>query len=435
MNIRKFILIISSCLLIIGLIGCGNDESTSGKKAKQVVIHFSWWGDTTRNKVYNSIIKKFEKEHPNIIVKGQSGNWSDYWDKLTTQMAGGNAPDIISMHPDYVSDYARRNGLLDLDKYVDSGVLNLDDFTESVRDSGKIDEKLYMVSQGVSLGGQMYNTALFDQLGVDYPNMNWTWDDFVQKATDITEALKSKGQSKGHWGVTDESTDFGLFHNFVREKGKDLYTSDGKLAFDKNDLVEWFTMWDEMREKGIIPDAATSNEYASVSLEQSLFAKEKVAIAGAPGNQLYLYQQQVKNGKVNMVRQPTMEDGENGEYVGGAYLSVSANSKHPREAAKFIDFFVNSEKSLKIFKVEQGIPGSTKMTKFVKPLLDPAQRDGVDYVEKALQYAGQSPYPPVGSAEITTAFNNAATSIAYGKASIKQAADHFMTTAGRILNQ
>ena len=107
------------------------DASSTGNV---IEIRASWWGDTTRNEKYNEIIDRFEAENPDIKVVRESGSWNDYWDKLATQVAGGNAPDFISMHVQYVADYAGRGVLADLQPYIDSGILDTGKMEEGILD-------------------------------------------------------------------------------------------------------------------------------------------------------------------------------------------------------------------------------------------------------------------------------------------------------------
>lgn len=451
-SLKTLLLTFVSTVLIFGAAACGssnnntqsepsanetsknqntNKSAAQDEKKEPVELRFTWWGDTKRNEVYNAIVDRFQEEYPHISVKREFGGWGDYWDRLTTQIAGGNAPDVVSMHQFYVSDYARRDALVDLETVVSSGELNLDDFPESAIDSGRNDGTLYMVPKGVTMSGWVYNTALFDELGVAYPDMNWTWDDFIAKATEI----KEKSGSKTIWGAADMSGGQlqPNFRYFLRQSGQDLYTEDGKLGFTKESLVEWWTMWDGMRQKGIIPDATTGTEYENAPLEQNMFVKGLTAMTQIPANQIYLYQQQFKSGEIQIVRLPGKEGGDNGEYIEGAYLSIAKKSKHPKEAAMFINFFINSEKSLELFKVEQGSPASTKMSEFVKPLLDPAQQRAVSFIQETLPYSHPAVYAPLAAKEVEQAFKDNATSIAFGKLTIEKAADNFIKTAESVL--
>jgi multiple sugar transport system substrate-binding protein len=434
-KIRMLLLSFLSLILLAGITGCSSDTSSSnsssdsGSKKDPVELRFAWWGDTNRNVVYNSIADEFEKAHPNIKIKREASGWPDYWQKLSTQTAGGNAPDIFGMHASMVSDYAARNTLLDLGTYVKNNTIDQSNFPKSVVDSGNVSGKLVMIAQGVTMTGFVYNADLFNKLGVPLPADNWTWDDFAKTAL----ALKAKGIT-GSADMSGGSLQ-PQFRYFLRQNGQDLFTEDNKgLGFDKETLVKWWTYWSDLRKKGGVPDAATTTEFQSAPLEQSMFVTKKVAMQQIPANQLYLYQQQVKDGTLKMAKMPTL-DGKKGEYIEGAYLSVSAKSQHPKEAAEFINFFVNSEKALGIFKVEQGSPGSTKMADFVKPLLQPAQKDAVDFIQSTLKDATTAPYPPKGVGQVEQAYKDAANAVAFGKMTPEKAAEKFMSDAKSILNQ
>ncbi|KGM45656.1 sugar ABC transporter substrate-binding protein [Neobacillus niacini] len=430
-KLRALIFSLISVFLLVGVVGCSSGDSSkeaSGDgKDEKVEIRFTWWGDTKRHELYNAIVDRFEEKYPNIKVKREFGGWPEYWEKLTTQIAGGNAPDVVSMHQFYVADYARRNALLELSDYVKENTINQGEFPESVVNSGKVDDKLYMIAQGVTMPGLVYNKKLFDELGVEYPKQGWTYDDFTAKVKEL--------KSKGIWGVQDFSGGQlqPNFRYFARSNGQDLFTKEGKLGFKKETLVKWWTMWDELRKAEAIPDAATGTEYESAPLEQNLFVTGKTAIHQIPANQLYLYQQQFPDGELAMVTMPTVDGGEQGEYIEGAYLSITQKSKHPKEAALFINFFVNEEKALELFKVEQGSPGSTKMADFVKPLLEPAQTKAVEFIQSAVKNASPAPYSPAGVTELEAAFKDSASAISFGKMSVEEAADKFMKQAESIL--
>jgi multiple sugar transport system substrate-binding protein len=433
--LNKLVLLI----LVFALAACsgGGDttEKTSADKGEEeqekVEIRFAWWGDTKRHEIYNAIADNFEKEYPNITVKREFGGWGDYWDKLSTQIAGGNAPDVFGMHQFYVADYARRNALLKLDDFVDAGIIDQNNFPEPIVDSGRVGADLFMVAQGVTMTGYVYNTAVFDELGVEYPDMNWTWEDFNKKVIEVQEAIESDDMfAVGDGGGGQLQP---LFRYFLRQKGKDSYTDDGQLAFDKEDLIEWWTMWDDLRQQGVIPDAETGAEYQNVPLEQNMFVTGRTAITTIPVNQMHLYQQQFDTGEIQAVRIPTSAGGENGEFIEGAYLSIPAKSDHPEEAATFINYFVNAEEALKIFKVEQGSPGSTEMVEVVKPLLDPAQQNALDFIQETVAVAERAPYAPVGGSEIDTLFGDCASAISFGEMTVEEAADKFWEEANAIL--
>ncbi|MBM7570205.1 ABC transporter substrate-binding protein [Aquibacillus albus] len=445
MNKKHFWMGLLLALVMLVVTACGDDEEqangneNSGENAgessgeseeEQVEIRFTWWGDTARHEIYNEIADRFEEQNPNITVKREFGGWTDYWDKLTTQTAGGNAPDIVGMHQFYVSDYARRGALLSLNDLVDSGNLDLSKFPQSVVDSGKIGEDIIMVAQGITMSGYAYNTALFDELGIEYPDHNWTYQDLEDISRQVNEATNGEvyGTSDMSGGQLQPN-----FRYFVRQKGKDLFTEDGQIGFEKEDLVEWWAMWKEWREDGLIPDGATQTEFEGAPLEQNLFTTGQSALYQIPANQIHLYQEQFDEGEIQMVRIPSLQGGESGEFIEGAYLSITKDSEHPEEAAKFIDFFVNTKDSLEVFKVEQGAPGNSEMSEFVKPLLEPAQTRAVEFIENTVDNARPAPYSPKGVSELEQVFSDNATAVQFNEMTVEEAAEDFFDQAESIL--
>ena len=65
-----------------------------------VTLRFSWWGSASRAEVYNAICDAFEAAYPQYRIEREFvSSTAKYMELLATQVAGSNAPDIISMHP------------------------------------------------------------------------------------------------------------------------------------------------------------------------------------------------------------------------------------------------------------------------------------------------------------------------------------------------
>ncbi|GIQ67005.1 hypothetical protein PACILC2_55730 [Paenibacillus cisolokensis] len=153
-----------------------------------------------------------------------------------------------------------------------------------------------------------------------------------------------------------------------------------------------------------------------------------------PFNQIPLYQHYV-DGDVQALRRPGDPAGREGEFVEGAYLAVSARSKHPQEAADFINFFVNREEAQKVFKLEQGALGSTKGNEAIKSELSPAEQRTLDAIQTSLKTAGTIPLPPKGQGEVRTLLSETAQEIAFGQKTVDQGAQNFVEKAAAILNR
>lgn len=402
---------------------------------EDINISMTWWGDTKRNEVYNKVIDLFEEANPNIKVERPFGTWAEYFDKLSTQIAGGNAPDVIGMHQRYVSEYALRGALYDLQPLVDSGALDVSDIPDSILKSGYVGDKLYMISQGVTGTGTAYNTSTFDQLGVSYPSMDWTWDEFSQKVNEIKAAADTKGMDL--WASSDFSIDIYNFTYWARSHGEHLFTSEGDLGFSEETAVSWFKLWKDYRDQGFIPDAATVSEYDSLPLEQSLFATNKIAITGMPASQIGLFQQQVTDdGVVTICRMPHVEGQPDPEYLSGGFFTVNAKSENPEAAGMLISFFINNTEGQKTFKLEQGVPATTTAIDAIKDTLSESEMKSLDFIQNQLvKYSSYEPYPPTGYNEISVNFKTIAMSVAFGEQTPEEAAAQLMKDSNEVLSR
>lgn len=414
----------------------GNSSSSTSSSAP-VEIRVAWWGDTTRNKLYEQILDAFEAEYPNIKTVREPLSWTDYWDKLTVQSASGGAPDFLGMHPQFASDYVHRGVLEPLDNFVKDGTIDLSNFTQAAIDSGKVDNTIYMVSMGLTAASMFVNTTMLQELNVAVPNFDWTWDDLKAIGLATRKALDAKGEENA-WLIDDGSGAYQLFRYWVRQNGKiDLYTADGKIAYTAEDAASWFTMWEDLRDNKIVPDAATTTEYAKATLEDSLFARKKTAIRGVPANQYKLYCEALPNDKIIMVRNPAMVNGKVAEYVEGAHFAISAKTTPEKKlaAAKLLNFWVNDEDSIKLFKLDQGVPANTKMVEYLNSLLDDQDKAVVDYVNKIASISTEpTTFPPSGASTVDSLFQQIAEKVRFGQLTPKDAGEQLVSQAQATLD-
>lgn len=75
---------------------CGGSSSTSS--SGPVTLTYGWWSNTpAKDDSMKAWISNFESTHPNIKIKPEIIPWGNYWDKLKTTTAGGNAYDIVGL--------------------------------------------------------------------------------------------------------------------------------------------------------------------------------------------------------------------------------------------------------------------------------------------------------------------------------------------------
>ncbi|MGO4234515.1 ABC transporter substrate-binding protein [Pseudarthrobacter sp. YAF2] len=228
----------AAAALAMVLTGCGNSPQAGkvGTSEDPVTIRFAWWGNDSRAKTTMEVIKAFEAANPTIKVQGENTEFSSYWDKMATQIAGGTTPDVIAMSGAYPSEYASRGVLLDLDKVKEQ--IDTSKFAEGTVDLGKINGKQYTITAGVNSMSMVLDPKVFEAAGVPLPDdETWTWDDYARIAAELT-----KKSPAGTFGTTPMAND-SFLAVWARQNGQELYTDDGKkMGISEDTLAKWFEL-------------------------------------------------------------------------------------------------------------------------------------------------------------------------------------------------
>jgi multiple sugar transport system substrate-binding protein len=414
----------------VSLAACGSSSSSSSSSGDGKSLTFRWWGGDARNKAYQDALKVFTQK-TGIQVTTQYSGYDGYFDKLNTEFAGGNPPDIIQMDTALVSTYAAKGVLVDLSSYV-PGTIKLDTIYSSLRTGGVVDSKNYGIASGAGYAPVLYDSTVLAKLKVTAPSNSWTWTDFATIAGEI-----SKAWGKGKYGTIDASPDdSGAFQPWLRQRGKDLYTADRKLGFTSDDLTEWFTFWDGLRKSGAACPPNLLEAAGSATGSHPLIAGQVAMTTGWGLAQMASLTQH----KLGLVLVPRSSDGKTGQQLNsGVLLSVPAKGKNHASAAKLIDFFLEDDDVIKIMGLTRGLPPSVKAKDLLLPSLTSSQKEDVTYGEYVATEAAKdglsaAPTSPPGYGDVKTALDQAAKQVAFGKQSIAQGVKQFFSDAQKALS-
>jgi multiple sugar transport system substrate-binding protein len=389
-----------------------------------------FWGSQARADRTYKANDLYMKANPDTKITSEFLAWNDYWPKLATQTAGGAAPDIIQMDYRYIVEYAKRQAIAPLDPFVGKE-LDLHDFDKDQIQGGTIDGKLYGISLGANSVAAIVNTAAFKEAGVAVPDNNFTYDDL--KAACV--AFKKANIRGGMKAFQDGSGVEPLLENWLRQRGKALYTADGKLGFDAADATEWFKMWKDLRDEGLIvsPDDQALD---TGPLAQTMVVLGKAAVTFANSNQLVAFQALMKD-PVTISSFPRVgKDGKGGHYrKPSMFWSVAGASKAQADAAKYVSFFINDLGANKVLGVERGIPAAASVRDAIAPTLSAQDQIALKFVSNLGDLLGPIPPPPptnAGEIDIDLMLKTSQ-QIAFGQQSPEDAGPDFVKQATEIL--
>lgn len=200
-------------------------------------------------------------------------NPADYDTKLLAGLAAGNAPDVFLWwnYPAMVE----RNGLEDITPYVNGdSPLDLSIFFQPVLNVGKLNDGLYGIPKDWTSRAVFYNKALFDEAGIPYPTNDWTWDEFVAIAIELT---KGEAPDKQYGFYTWNG--YYPLQGFVWSNGGDFVSPDGTMAsgyLDSPETIEALDWYIRLQtEHGVAPTPAEGETVGDAS---TLFINGKLAM-------------------------------------------------------------------------------------------------------------------------------------------------------------
>jgi multiple sugar transport system substrate-binding protein len=341
--------IVAASLALAGCSSSGSSGSSSGEKVTLTFQSLAYQDTTVA--ATKSIVDSWNKANPNIQVKLQQGSWDNVHDQLVTQFQGGTAPDIIHDESADIMGFANQGYLADLGKYLSDDVkkqVSKDVWSSVTTADGKIVAAPTLLQSYVVFA----NKSAFKAAGVDVPSGDTlSWNDFQS----LSKKLTASGKFGTGWGMKQPTaTVMNLALGFA---GTFFDNKDGKSTIHVGD--------DELQ----VPKRINQMAYSDKSLDPvSLTQSGTDVLPGFFGGKYAMYvggnyvAQQISEsapaGFDWAVLPPLAGSGSAAQAANPQTMSVSAQSKHIEQSAKFIDYFMNAENQAKLAEGDWLIPAS-----------------------------------------------------------------------------
>ncbi|WP_163537430.1 sugar ABC transporter substrate-binding protein [Gracilibacillus sp. YIM 98692] len=267
-------------VLVLFVAGCTNnsptaensssdENDTSNSKEEQVTINLGYYSGGKSDEKMQELIDRFMDQHPNIKITTQSAPYGQFFQKLDTQIAADEAPDVWLSDGVLVMKYAERGAVKDLTDWINRDLEKEDyyglDFNKDA------DGKYWGVPQGIQIGALYYNKDHFDKAGVEYPSEDWTWEDLKEAAAKLTlDASNKKPKDEGfnseniqQFGLTFFSITEGWFSVLKSYGGGILDDSLNQSIINTEENKQAFEWMVDGMDSGIITDPADLKSFQS----------------------------------------------------------------------------------------------------------------------------------------------------------------------------
>ena len=420
-------------LILILTVSCGEKNNTSGKDgSKEIVLRFLWWGSESRHKATLDAIKLFEEKNPGIKIKAEYGGTDGYFQKLSTQLTGNTAPDIMQVDYIWLFNFSKNgDGFYDINLLKDE--FNLANYTKEDLSYTTINGKLNAIPVGMNGRAFFFNKSLYERAGIEIPK---TFDELL--AADKILKQKIGPDTKSLDIVTSDSGAMFFVEYYVEQKyGKTLINTDNKVGVTKEELADAFRFYKMLADSGAV-----------------ISAKDRAGAGNYPDDQNPLWINGELGGVLNwntmigaygdmLKKGDTMVAGDFLIGIGdhkSAYLKVNMtlainkNTKHPKEAAKFLNFLLSDPEAAKILGTVRGIPLN-------KSAYAELEKEGLttgpvaEGLTKALNFAGPKKSPYIEDERTRKLGLEITQKVDYNELTPEQAGEKLYTELEKLLKQ
>lgn len=410
MGIRKTAMLGALALATVSIFGLS-------AKAEDVTI--SVWALDRDIQPAPNLVKDFNALNTGIKVEFRQIQFDDVVSEAMRAYSTGQAPDIIAVDNPEHALFASRGAFLDLtDMIAKSEVVKTENYFPGPLASTMWDGKNFGIPKATNTIALYYNKDMFKAKGLDPDKPPQTWAELVETARTLTDP------SANVYGLTfsAKANEEGTFQflPWAQMAGASYETINTEGAVKALDT--WKTIIDE---KLASPDTLTRSQWDSTGTFNS--GNAAMAISGP-----WELDRMVEEAKFDwgVALLPVPEEGaERSSAMGDFNWAIFANSEHPEEAFKVLEYFVSQDN--RMFKDFGQLPARSDIA---IPETGVALKDaGLKVFVEQLKYAkprGPHPEWPKISKAIQDAIQAALTGQMSSKEALDQAAEKIKAVLG-----
>jgi len=330
--------------------GCSREpEDAQGT----VRLRFSVLGAKQESDLAQAWVDAFEKKHPEIKIEVEPVAGMGYEIKLIMQSAADTLPDLLFLCDSLVPTFTEYKIVRDLTEFIENDpTFSVDDIYPQMLATGMDKEgHLFQLPRELGVVLMFYNSTLFQKAGLPDPSPDWTREDFLRMAEQLT--LRDDKGRVTQYGFAGNFRWCGIYAPWIVSEGGRLVTPDGKTS----------TLSSPESLKGISDLIGLVTEHdVALPPDRSLtipgvdpFAAGKIAIQPQVFPQVPLYRATMKDFEwdVQVMPKGSVCRATN---MGAAGYGISRNSKYPNEAWEFLKFIVSQEGQRILGEAGSGIP-------------------------------------------------------------------------------
>lgn len=351
MKKRLFSITLAGMMALSLLAGCGGGSSSQaesgsapeGSSTEPVTIRFmDNMASEVRDRAYAEIIANFEAANPDIKIEYETVPWDQSHSKLVTLGSTGTMPDVVQVHPTWISEFVNAGWLVGLDSYMENYEYK-DGFTEYAQNvlfdetQRDVYGDLYVVPDAILTNGIFIRTDWAEEAGVDYTD--WTWSEFLDAAHKMTDPEQNR------YGISFRGAR-SAYHQAMfllyAQTGGRIYDEEGNCLINSPECVEIFDQYINLYKEGCTPQDAINWGFSEMC---SAFTSGLTGMLNQTCEVIDMCNQSLEDDQWTVAMLPKSDlDGKiyNEISFSNGY-AIAQNSEHKDAAWRFIEYLSSPE--------------------------------------------------------------------------------------------
>ena len=384
MKMKKLLVLLALMLVLAGcgLVGGQGTVAPGGAEVparETITLRFSWWGADARHVPYLAAIELYEYLNPHIRITGEFQGFDGYRDRLLTQLAGGNEPDMMVIGvPWYPEIVASGDFFVDVNDFP--GVFDFSTWNyEFVQNYGYFDGRLVAIPMGYSSRVFFINADTAAKVGGLNYGERYTWETLYQDGVRINQEFPDI-----YLAAPTANELLLISAEFMKQKVGNLFTDDFERAFTEDDLVELFEWVYRCYRGGVFQHLGEANLFAGSGEQNPLWISGNIIgnFQYCPGATRFMSTLPRGGEEMDVIPFPQHHNAMDGAALlrPNFMASISANSDHPEEAIAFLSWFLNDPEAGRLLGSANGTPVSQVQQDIVLTydLLEPLMLRGLE---------------------------------------------------------
>lgn len=363
---KKLLALLLVACLTIAMAACSNNQNnpssgsdssgseSSGTTAsessefptEEISLRWSFWASSEEMVYWQSGLDSYTEKHPNVKFTIETTPWSEYWDKLATQVASQSQPDITGMTTGTSRMFMANGALLPLNDYMDQASKDpdsgwsTDDYWDGVFLGYTLDDKVYGIPYDMGPQALCLNMDLFEEFGVDLPKDGWSIDEAIEIAKKLTVDRDGDGVTDVYGMAWTPDGDY-FQEQLVLSLGTEFVSGE-----EPNQTVQVSPVTAEFVQKLADGFKEGWNYDVTAAQDLGLFQSGQVAMIAANPEWFGKYAKLMDNPHLYAMQAPMSGNPEydtGAKYIAGGGFSIGSNTEYPDVCWDFLKSYLNED--------------------------------------------------------------------------------------------